>query len=111
MLAIGSTKLCRWNWLLVDGKQDGTESGESNNVLVIANIGVDRELHVGMAGIGVPQMNIFWIMTTSHMRTKSPHPNLEMKRLRPGGRMRTTVRAMDNRVALEKSISLPAECV
>ena len=77
----------------------------------MANIGVDRELHVGIAGTGIPQMNIFCIMTTSHMRTKSAHPNLEMKRLRPGGRMRTTVNAMDNRVALETPISLPAECV
>jgi len=63
-----------------------TEFGKSNHILVIANIGVD---HVGLAGTGGPQMNIFWIMTTSHMRTKSPHPNLEMKQLRPGGRTYT----------------------
>ena len=83
---------------------------QSVHVLVMANIGVALGLHVGIAGTGIPQMNIFCIMTMSHIRTKPPHPNLEIKRLRPGGRMRTTVIVMDKRVALETSIRFLIEC-
>jgi len=59
MLAIESAKQCRWSWLLVDGKKNRKDCGERDHVLVMANIGVDFELHVGIAGTGIPQMNIF----------------------------------------------------
>jgi len=59
MLAIEPTRLCRWSWLLVDGKKNRKDYGERDHVLVMANIGVDFEPHVGIAGTGIPQMNIF----------------------------------------------------